>query len=246
MEILGIDIGGSGIKGAVVDVTTGEFTRERHRISTPQPSTPEAVADVFVELVNHFKWNGVIGCTFPAIIKNGVMLSAANVDDSWIGTDGRQLFVSKTGLPIRILNDADAAGIAEMRFGAGVGYDDEVIIMLTLGTGIGSAIFVNGELLPNTELGHLQLKGKIAESRASDRARTQDELSWEKWGKRLTKYINYLEFLFSPDLIIIGGGVSKKHEKFFDYIKVETPIVPARLLNDAGIIGAAIAARSLA
>lgn len=245
MEILGIDIGGSGIKGAIVDVNTGEFTQDRHRIPTPDPSTPEAVADVVLELANYFKWKGPVGCTFPAIIKNGVMLSAANVDDAWMGTNGQQLFASKLNAPIRVVNDADAAGIAEMRFGAGIGHENEVVIMLTLGTGIGSAIFVNGHLLPNTELGHLELRGKIAEERASDRARTRDELSWKKWGKRLTEYIGYLEFLFSPDLIIIGGGVSKKHEKFFDRIEVQTPIVPAHLLNHAGIIGAALAAKDL-
>jgi len=245
MEILGIDIGGSGIKGAPVDVDTGEFMAERHRIPTPQPSKPEAVTDVVVEIVKHFKWKGPVGCTFPAIIRRGVVFSAANVDKDWVGTDGQTLLRKKTKCPLILLNDADAAGIAEMTFGAG---KDKmgVVIILTFGTGIGSAIFLNGALVPNTELGHLEIRGKDAEARASDRIRTDKDLSWEKWAQRVNEYLDRVEFLFSPDLFIVGGGVSKKHEKFLPLLKLHTPVVPAELFNDAGIVGAALAANSLA
>ncbi len=244
MQIMGIDIGGSGIKGAPVDITTGEMLQERHRIPTPQPSKPEAVADVIAEIVRHFTWEGPIGCTFPAIIKQGVAYSAANVDDAWIGTNGEALIQERTGLPVVLVNDADAAGIAEMEFGAGRGHMG-VVMMLTLGTGIGSALFVNGILVPNTELGHLEVRGKDAENRASDRIREEKDLSWEKWADRLDEVLGRIEFLFSPDLIIIGGGVSKKHEKFLPLLHTRSTIVPAQLLNDAGIVGAALAARSL-
>jgi polyphosphate glucokinase len=244
MEILGIDIGGSGIKGATVDTMTGAFTAERHRIPTPQPALPEAVGDVVAELVHHFDWNGPVGCTFPAVVKNGVMYSAANVDNSWIGTDGHRIFQAKTNRPVIVLNDGDAAGIAEMTFGAGVGHRG-VVMILTFGTGIGSAVFVDGHLMPNTELGHLEIRGKDAEDRASDRIRTEKDLSWEKWAKRVNEYLGHLEFLFSPDLFIFGGGVSKKHDKFFHLLHTRAPVVPAALLNDAGIVGAALAARDL-
>lgn len=244
MEILGIDIGGSGIKGAPVDVDTGAFAAERYRIPTPQPSKPEAVAEVVGEIVKHFDWHGPIGCTFPAIVKNGVVYSAANVDHDWIGTDAHRLFQRVTNCPVLVLNDGDAAGIAEMQYGAGKGHRG-VVLILTFGTGIGSAIFVNGTLMPNTELGHLELRGKDAEHRASDGVRQEKELSWEKWAKRVNEYLQYLEFLFSPDLIIFGGGVSKKHEKFFHLLNTQADIVPAQLLNDAGIIGAGLAAREL-
>lgn len=245
MEILGIDIGGSGIKGTIVNVHKGRFVQERHRIPTPQPATPEAVAEVVNEIVKHFEWKGAIGCTFPAIVKYGVIHSAANVDDSWIDTDAHRLFQRVTGCPVKILNDADAAGIAEMRFGAGVGHEG-VVMILTFGTGIGSAIFVNGNLMPNTELGHLRLKGKkSAEEKASDAARERESLTWQKWGKRVNKYLNHVEFLFSPDLIIFGGGVSKHHNRFFHYLNTQAKVVPAQLLNDAGIIGAAMAAEEL-
>lgn len=245
MEILGIDIGGSGIKGTIVNVHKGRFVQERHRIPTPQPATPEAVADVVNEIVQHFEWKGAIGCTFPAIVRHGIVHSAANVDNSWIDTDAHRLFQRVTGCPVKIVNDADAAGIAEMKFGAGMGHHG-VVMMLTFGTGIGSAIFVNGHLMPNTELGHLRLKGKHdAETKTSDAARERDDLSWEKWGKRVDKYLNHIEFLFSPDLIIFGGGVSKHHNRFFHYLHTKAKVVPAQLLNDAGIIGAAMAAEEL-
>jgi polyphosphate glucokinase len=244
MEILGIDIGGTGIKGALVETSTGVLTQERYRVTTPQPAVPGAVADAVAEIVRYFEWNGPVGCTFPAVVKGGVMYTAANVDVSWIGTNGQDLFQSRTNCPMMILNDADAAGLAEMTFGAGAGHSG-VVIILTFGTGIGSAIFVNGRLMPNTELGHLILRGKIAEARASDRARQEKELSWEKWSKRVNEYLAYLEFLFSPDLFIFGGGVSKKYEKFLKFLATRAEIVPARLFNDAGIVGAALAAESL-
>lgn len=244
MEILGIDIGGSGIKGAPVDTEKGVFITERHRVPTPQPAKPEAVAEVVAEIAQHFAWHGPIGCTFPATIKNGVMQTAANVDDSWIGTDGHRLFQRTTGCPVVVLNDADAAGIAEMTFGAGIGHKG-IVFILTFGTGIGSAVFVNGSLMPNTELGHLQIRGKSAERRAADSARKRKDLTWEKWAERVNEYLHHVEFLFSPDLIIFGGGVSKKHDKFFHLLETDADIVPAQLLNDAGIIGAALEARQL-
>jgi polyphosphate glucokinase len=245
MEILGIDIGGSGIKGAIVDTLRGVFVTDRHRIDTPDPSTPKAVAEVVRELVEHFDWKGAVGCTFPAIVKRGVVYSAANVDKGWIGTDAQALFHDATGLPFWVLNDADAAGLAEMAFGAG--RDNRGIVMaLTFGTGIGSAIFVNQTLVPNTELGHLEIRGKDAERRASDATRKRKDLSWEDWAKRVNEYLAHVEFLFSPDLIIFGGGVSKRHEDFFHLLNTNAELVPAQTLNDAGIIGAALAARQQA
>lgn len=245
MEILGIDIGGSGIKGAPVDIKKGEMLAERQRLDTPQPSVPEAVGEVVAEIARHFDWQGPIGCTFPAVIKQGIAYSAANVDQSWIGFNGQQLFEQKTGCPVLLLNDADAAGIAEMEFGAGKGQPG-VVIMLTLGTGIGSAIFVDGRLVPNTEFGHMEIRGKDAEDRASDRIRAEKDLSWEKWAKRVNEFLARMELLFSPDLFIIGGGISKKHEKFLPLLQTQAKIVPAQMLNEAGIIGAAMAAKSLA
>ena len=244
MEILGIDIGGSGIKGAPVDIETGEFTQERYRLATPQPSKPEAVAETVRDVARFFNWEGPVGCTFPAIVKNGTMYSAANVDDAWIGTNGKALFEETMNLPVHVLNDADAAGIAEMIFGAGRGHKG-VVMMLTLGTGIGSAIFVEGKLVPNLELGHLEVRGKSAEDRASDRVRQEKDLSWEKWGRRLNEYLHRLEYLFSPDLFIIGGGVSKRADKFLPLLELNTEIVPAQLQNDAGIVGAALSAMPL-
>jgi len=244
MEILGIDIGGSGIKGAIVDIEKGEFVEDRLRIPTPQPAKPEPVAEVVAEISRHFEWTGPIGCTFPAVVKHGVTLTAANVDDEWIGTDAKSLIEQHTGNPVKVLNDGDAAGIAEMKFGAGKDRDGLVII-LTLGTGIGSAFFMNGILIPNTEFGHLKIRGKDAENRASDRIRQEKGYSWEKWGKKLSEYFQYVEFLFTPDLFIVGGGVSKKYEKYFPHIYCNTEIVPAQLRNDAGIVGAAMAAKDL-
>jgi polyphosphate glucokinase len=245
MQIMGIDIGGSGIKGAPVDVEQGQLVHERHKIATPQPSTPEAVAAVVAELVRHFEYQGPIGCTFPAIVQHGVTLSAANVDKSWIGANARALFAEATGLPVLVLNDADAAGVAEMAFGAGKGRKG-VVILLTFGTGIGSAIFTEGVLLPNTEFGHVQLRGRDAEHRAAARIRDEEELSWKEWGARVNEFLQYMEFLFSPDLFIIGGGVSRKFDKFSKYLEVRAELLPAMLGNDAGIVGAAMAAKTLA
>ncbi len=238
-QTLGIDIGGSGIKGAMVDLELGDFASERHRIRTPKPATPDKVAKVVAEIAAHFGSPDSIGCTFPAIVKNGVTLSAANVDKEWIGTDAGALLSKETGANVTVVNDADAAGIAEVRYGAGKGQSG-VVIMTTLGTGIGSAIFNNGVLLPNTELGHLRMNRKTAEEFASDRIRDKEELSWKRWANRLEKYYQMLEFFFSPDLIIVGGGVSKHHQKFLPHIRVKAPIVPAQLRNRAGIIGAAL------
>lgn len=244
MEILGIDIGGSGIKGTLVDTKKGAFAVERHRIETPQPSTPAAVAKTVAALAKHYDYQGPIGCTFPAVILHGVAMSAANVDKSWIGTHAEELFNKATGCPVHVLNDADAAGVAEMTHGAGRGRNG-VVIMLTLGTGIGSAIFTNGILVPNTEFGHVEMDGKEAEHYAASSIRESEDLSWKKWGKRLNKYLNYMEMLFTPDLFILGGGVSKRSEKYMEHIDVRADVVPAQLRNDAGIIGAAMAASQI-
>lgn len=246
MQALGIDIGGSGIKGAIVDLETGELVSERHRIETPQPSVPAAVAAVVKQLVGHFGWQGVVGCTFPAIVRHGVTMTAANVDKSWIGAHAEELFAAATGLPVRLLNDADAAGVAEMTYGAGRGRGG-VVMILTFGTGIGSAIFHDGKLLPNTEFGHLPMpmKGVIAEHYCSARTRKEADLKWEEWARRVNNYFEVLELLLSPDVLVVGGGVSKKAEKFLPLLKAQAEIVPAQLLNDAGIVGAAMAAHDL-
>lgn len=246
MEILGIDIGGSGIKGATVDISTGELTAERFRLPTPKPATPEAVTDVTAEIVRHFDWNGPFGCAFPARIKKGVATTAANIDKSWIGANVEELLLQKTGLPAVVINDADAAGMAEMGFGAGRGRRDEVLL-LTFGTGIGSALFINETLVPNTEFGHITLNGMVAEHYASDRARKEKKLGWKRWADRVQEYLDRLEFLLAPDLIIFGGGASKpkKRAKFFDQLHTKADLLPAELQNHAGIVGAAFTARML-
>ncbi len=244
MEVLGIDIGGSGIKGARVNVLTGEMTTDRHRIATPDQSTPDNVAKVVGELVEYFDWHGPIGCTFPAVVRHGIVYTTANVDKTWIDTDAVTLFERATGCPVRVLNDADAAGLAEMVFGAGK-HRSGVVIMLTFGTGIGTAIFVEGHLLPNTELGHLPIRGRDAEHHASAKVRDDEDLTWLEWAERVNEYLGVLEFFFSPDLFIVGGGVSKKQHKFLHYLNTRAEIVPAQLLNEAGIIGAALATRDL-
>ena len=240
MTLLGIDIGGTGIKGAPVDVETGQLTAERFRIETPQPSVPNAVADVVKQVAAHFSYSGPAGVTFPAVVKHGVTYTAANVDRSWIGTNAGELFSRHIGGPVTVVNDADAAGVAEMRFGAGKDRNG-VIILVTLGTGIGSAVFLDGQLLPNSEFGHLMIRGKAAERRASEKVRVDKKLSWKQWAKRISEFLNEMEKLFSPDLFIIGGGISKKAEKFFPFLttKTEVIIVPAQMRNEAGIIGAA-------
>ncbi len=240
MTLLGIDIGGTGIKGAPVDVETGQLTAERFRIETPQPSVPNAVADVVKQVAAHFSYSGPAGVTFPAVVKHGVTYTAANVDRSWIGTNAGELFSRHIGAPVTVVNDADAAGVAEIRFGAGKDRKG-VIILVTLGTGIGSAVFLDGQLLPNSEFGHLMIRGKAAERRASEKVRADKKLSWKQWAKRISEFLNELEKLFSPDLFIIGGGISKKAEKFFPFLttKTEVIVVPAQMRNEAGIIGAA-------
>jgi polyphosphate glucokinase len=244
MEILGIDIGGTGIKGAPVDTERGILIAERQRIDTPKPARPQDVAEVVHEIVRFFDWKGPFGCTMPTIVRHGVIYSAANIDKTWIGTDAAHLFHEETRLPVDVVNDADAAGIAEMQFGAGRGQQG-VVIILTFGTGIGSALFINGILVPNTELGHLEIRGKDAEHRASEKVRVEKDLTWEKWAERVNEYLQRVEYLFSPDLFIVGGGASKKADKFLPLLELNTPIVPAQLLNDAGIVGAAMAAREL-
>ncbi|MFF1412303.1 polyphosphate--glucose phosphotransferase [Streptomyces sp. NPDC058289] len=247
MEIFGVDIGGSGIKGAPVDLNRGDLAQERHKVLTPQPATPHGVAGCVVEVVRHFDWDGPVGVTFPGVVTGGVTRSAANMDKAWVGVDTAALLSSRLdGRPVTVLNDADAAGVAEMAYGAGRGVDGTVIL-LTLGTGIGSALFTDGRLVPNTELGHLELKGHDAETRASVKAKEDGELTWEHWARRVGKYLAHVEMLFSPDLFIIGGGVSRKPEKFLPLIEgVRARIVPAELQNNAGIVGAAMAARSAA
>jgi len=241
MQRFGIDIGGTGIKGAPVDIERGELAEPRWRILTPQPATPEAMAGPVADLVKHFGWQGPVGAAFPAVIKNGVARSAANVDQAWIGTDVSAALSTATGCPVTVLNDADAAGVAEMTYG--VGRDARgLVILCTLGTGIGSAMFLNGELVPNTELGHLEIDGVDAELRASDAARDREGLSWSHYSRRLDRYLQTLEKLFSPDLFIIGGGASKKSEKFLPRLNLQTQTIPAALLNNAGIVGAALAA----
>jgi len=240
MDVLVIDIGGTGIKGAPVDTGTGKLTQERLKIATPQPATPEAVAGAVSEIGRHFSWSGPVGVTFPGVVIDGTVHSAANVDSSWLGQKAQTLFGTGTVGHVRVCNDADAAGIAEMRYGAGHGKKG-VVIMITLGTGIGSAVFVDGVLVPNTELGHLQIRGKDAEKRAAEIVREEKDLSWEKWAERLSEYFQTVEMLFSPTLFIVGGGVSKKAEKFLPLIEgVRAPLVPAAGQNDAGIAGAAL------
>ena len=240
MQVLGIDVGGSGIKGAPVDTKTGQLLAERLRIKTPPGAEPEPVAKVVAEIAKSFNWKGSIGIGFPAPIKGGVAMMAANISEKWVGTNADELFAKATSCTSVTINDADAAGLAEMAFGAGRGQPGTVI-MITLGTGIGTAIFHRGKLLPNAEFGHLEMKGKDAEYRASDAARQRDDLSWKKYAKRLNKYLATMEKLFWPDLFIVGGGISKQHEKFLPLLTIETPIVPAQFLNEAGIVGAALA-----
>jgi polyphosphate glucokinase len=239
MQALGIDVGGSGIKGAPVDLETGKFIADRIRIKTPDKAEPKPMAEVVAQIARSFNWQGPIGIGFPAPIKNGIALMAANISPKWVGLDSDQLFTTATGCDCKVGNDADVAGLAEMEFGAGKGQAGTVI-MLTLGTGIGTAVFYNGHLLPNTEFGHLQMDGQDAEHRASDAAREREDLSWKKYAKRLNSYLIAMEKLFWPDLFIIGGGISKVHEKFLPLLEVQTKVVPAQLQNGAGIVGAAL------
>lgn len=246
MEILGIDIGGTGVKGAIVNTSEGRLTTPRHRIPTPKPATPTAITKTVAELLNHFQWVGPVGCGFPAAVLNNVAKTASNVHKDWIETNIKAKFESLCPKSeFTVLNDADAAGLAEMRLGAGKGKQGAVIIV-TIGTGIGSALFVNGILVPNTELGFLRMAdATFAEHYAADSVRRKLDLDWKDWGKRINKYFHRLEKLFYPELIIVGGGISKKFHKFESIIDVKTPLVPAMLRNHAGIIGAALAAEKV-
>jgi polyphosphate glucokinase len=239
-QILGVDVGASGIKGAIVDVKTGTLLTERLRLLTPQPSTPQAMAKAFAELVQQFNWKGLIGCGFPTIVRDGVSLTAANIDKSWIGTNIETTFSEASGCVVKALNDADAAGTAEMHFGLGRQTSGSVIF-ITIGSGLGSALFIDRKLVPNTELGHIYLKGHdmVAEQYASSNAKDRDNLGWEAWGKRFNEYLNHLAFVFSPTVILLGGGTSKEFDQFERYLTLATPVKPAQLLNSAGMIGAA-------
>ena len=236
----GIDFGGTGIKGAPVDLGTGDFAAERERIRTPERSTPDAIAEIFVDLLAKFPdCRGAVGVTVPGVVRHGVVHSAANIDKAWIGTDADALFTRATGREVHVVNDADAAGLAEVRYGAARGRTG-LVIVTTLGTGIGSALVHDGVLVPNSELGHLEIDGHDAESRAANSAREREGLSWEKWAKRLTTYYRTLEKLFSPELFVVGGGVSKESDDFLPLLDIDTEIIPARLRNKAGVVGAAL------
>ncbi len=242
MEILGIDIGGSGLKGAPVDLDRGELLTERIRFETPFPAKPKAVANVFGQVVRAFDWKGPIGVGYPGIMRQNVAHTAANLHPSWIGRDLRELFGEVSGCPVGVVNDADAAGLAEITYGAGRGQSGAVLL-LTLGTGIGSALFIDGLLYPNSEFGHLEFKKTIAEKYASSATRKQRGLSWTEWGDRLNELLVHLKRILSPDLVIIGGGASSKFERFSSQIDCDLQVVPAKLMNNAGIIGAALAGR---
>jgi polyphosphate glucokinase len=240
----GIDIGGSGIKGCVVDLEAGALAGERMRVPTPQPSSPDAIAEVVADIVKQFAWEGPVGITLPCVIKKGMALTAANIDKKWIGTDAAALFAERLGRDVSqvtVLNDADAAGMAEMRFGLGRDRSG-VVVLLTFGTGIGSALFQDGKLVPNTEFGHLEVDGHDAETRAAASVKDEKNLSWEEWTHRVSKYLRTLEGLIWPDLVIAGGGVSKKADHWLPLLDVRTEVVAAALKNDAGIVGAAAAA----
>jgi len=240
MQVLGVDIGGSGIKGALVDLNSGKFVGERVRIETPQPATPAAMTSTFVQLIKELDYKGqIVGVGFPAIVQNGVTLSASNIDNSWIGVNIEEMLSTASGLTVKAVNDADAAGVAEMSFGVGKEQQESVDMLITIGTGLGSAVFVNGLLVPNTELGHLQMKGMIAERYAANSIRKKEDLSWSEWGNRFNEYLLILNRLFSPNRVILGGGVSKKFHKFEQYLTAPMNVVPADLLNSAGIVGAA-------
>jgi polyphosphate glucokinase len=246
MQALGIDIGGTGIKGAPVDLATGKLLAERKKLATPHPSTPESVTEVVHEVAQSFGWTGPVGATFPGVVTSGTIRTAANVDKSWIGTDAASMFGKALGTGVVVLNDADAAGIAEMTFGAGVGVKGSVL-MLTFGTGVGSALFIDGVLVPNTEFGHIEIRGKDAEKRASERAKAERDWGWKEWTQRVSEYLQRIEALLSPGLIIVGGGISKEGDKWIPLLTgVQAKVVAATLQNDAGIVGGAMAAAGLA
>lgn len=240
MEILGVDIGGSGIKGAIVDTETGELKTERVRIPTPQPATPDAVAQTLKKLVETIGYEGPLACGFPARVVNGIVYTAANIDKSWINTPVEELFTKTVGQDVFVANDADVAGLAEMSFGAGREYKKGKTLVLTIGTGIGSALFLDGKMYTNSELGHVILHGDSAERYCSDAAREREDLKWKEWGKRFNEYLTHIEFILAPDVFILGGGASKKFDKYKDELTVKAKVMPAETLNLAGIIGAAM------
>ena len=238
----GVDVGGSGVKGGVVDLDTGKLIGERFKLLTPQPATPEAIAKTVAEVVRHFDWTGPLGVTYPGVVVNGVVQTAANVDKAWIGTNASEIIGTALGGPqVTVLNDADAAGLAEQRYGAGRD-ESGVVVLLTFGTGIGSAVIHKGVLLPNTEFGHLEVGGKEAEHRAASSVKERKDWSYERWSEEVTKVLVAVENLIWPDLFIAGGGISRKSEKWIPLLKNRTPVVAAELLNEAGIVGAAMAA----
>jgi len=240
----GIDVGGSGIKGGIVDIDTGLLIGERIKLLTPQPATPSAVAKTIAEVVNGFGWTGPLGVTYPGVVTHGVVQTAANVDKSWIGTDAREVIGAELdGQDVTILNDADAAGLAEARYGAGRD-NSGLVVLLTFGTGIGSAVIYNGTLIPNTELGHLEVDGKEAEHRAASSVKERNDWSYEKWAKQVTRVLEAIENVIWPDLFIAGGGISRKADKWLHLLENRTPVVAAALQNTAGIVGAAMAATS--
>ena len=238
---LGIDIGGTGIKGGLVDLATGTLVSDRFRIDTPKPATPEAVAEVAAKVAGNFDYSGPIGTAFPGVVQHGVVHTAANVDKSWIGTDLVEIMRGRVNGPVTALNDADAAGLAEVRYGAAKDHSG-LVITVTFGTGIGIAVVHNGVLIPNAELGHIEIDGFDAETKAAASARERDDLSWEQWAQRADRYLKTLENLLWPDLFILGGGISKRPEKWVPHLKTRTPLTVATLINNAGIVGAALAA----
>lgn len=241
MQALGIDVGATGIKGCVVDTLAGNLVYEKFKIKTPNPATPEAVIDCIQAVIDNFEWQGKpLGIGFPSIIKNGYSLTASNIDAQFINYPIQEKFEEAFKCQVKVLNDADAAGVAEMTHGSGKDWQKGVVVLITLGTGIGSAIFLDGKLLPNTELGHLNYKKSVFEKYASNSARELKKMGWKSWGNELNNYLNHLNLLFSPDIIMIGGGVSKHFANYKDYLIVDTKVETAKLLNDAGIIGAAM------
>jgi polyphosphate glucokinase len=241
MNVLGIDIGGSGIKGAPVDTDSGALLDSRFRLPTPSPAKPRTVAETVGEIADHFKWKGRLGIGFPGVVRKGTTWTAVNIHDDWVGLDAAKFIKKITARKTCIINDADAAGLAEMAFGAGKDHRG-VVLLVTIGTGLGTALFTDGKLLPNCELGHIEMGGVDAEWYASDAARKREKLSWKKWGQRFNEYLSTMEKLFWPDLIILGGGVSKKFELYKPYITIQAEVLPAQMLNEAGIIGAAVGA----
>jgi polyphosphate glucokinase len=241
MEILGIDVGGTGVKGAIVDTKKGSMVTDRYRLLTPRPANPKPLVETVLKIVDHYKWKGLVGCGFPAAVVRGKVSTASNISKKWLGLNAASLLEEATGCPFTVANDADVAGLAEMRFGAGKDRRGLVVI-ITLGTGIGSALFMDGRLVPNSELGHIEIKGKDAERWTAAIIRKKKKLSWKAWAQRVDTYLKRMQVYLWPELFIIGGGVSKNHQKFFPHFTVDCEVIPAKLRNEAGIIGAALAA----